>query len=763
MAETHIQFGEETIQRTKTNQSAFGAYKRRISVHETDAASISETGGNVRESDIKKRQVFKGWTLLWLAYQSTGVIYGDIGTSPLYVFSSTFSSEPSSDDLLGAVSLIIWSLTLIVTLKYVLIVLRADDEGEGGTFAMYTLLSRFSDIIKRDPREVTLVKMERHNTNDMKPSNRSIRTWLEKSKIAHALLKILAVFGVALILADGVLTPAQSVLGAIQGITVADSTITTPTIVGVSCAILVVLFVAQPLGIHRLSASFAPIVIIWLLFNGCFGIYNLAVHDYRILKAFSPYFAGLWFVRNKTQGWINLGGILLSFTGVECLFADVGAFSRRAVQISWLCLAFPCLLLAYIGQGAYMLEKPSAYSNPFFETVPPGMFYTSLVFAILAAIVASQATITACFQLLAQIMNHSYFPQIEMKYTSTKHHGQVYIPIANWLLMIGCVIVTAVYNNTTRLGHAYGVCVILVTFITTNLVTLVAIIVWRIHPAIVFIIWLPFVTLDGLYLSSAMTKVPDGAWFTLMLAVIIAAFFTLWRYGKEKQWSWESKAKNSLSSLVVKSVSSDRLALAERYGGGELAEIDGFGIFFDKSGVYTPKVYEQWIRKFRAQMDVVVLMHMRALSVPHVDEEEKFEVTKTGVKNVYRLIIRHGYSDHVVTPDLAGLVYEEVRKSILAGAVRPSASGSGTPEKAPSFDDEDQVTASRLRRLDNAYAAQSLYLVGKQQMRINPQYNILKKVVLGIFLYVREVTRSKVEKLNVPVERLVEVGFVGEI
>lgn len=344
-------------------------------------------------------------------------------------------------------SLIIWSLTLIVTIKYALIVLRADDEGEGGTFAIYTLLSRYSDIMKRDPRVNQLVKMERHATDQLHPSNHIIRTWLEKSKVAHAILKLLAVFGVSLILADGVLTPAQSVLGAIQGIKVAQENISSDTIVGVSCGILVLLFLAQPFGVHRLSATFAPIVIIWLTFNGCFGIYNLAVHDHSILKAFSPYYAGLWFVRNKTTGWVNLGGILLAFTGVECLFADVGAFSRRAVQISWLCFAYPCLLLAYIGQAAYMLDDPSAWSNPFFNTVPPGMFYPSLVFAVLAAIVASQATITACFQLLAQIMNSSYFPQIEMRYTSTKHHGQVYIPIANWLLMVGCVIVTGVYNN----------------------------------------------------------------------------------------------------------------------------------------------------------------------------------------------------------------------------------------------------------------------------------------------------------------------------
>ncbi|KAF2217540.1 hypothetical protein CERZMDRAFT_104223 [Cercospora zeae-maydis SCOH1-5] len=700
----------------------------------------------IRDGDLRQRQDFKGWTLLLLAYQATGVIYGDIGTSPLYVYSSTFSSPPSRPDVLGVLSFIIWSLTLIVTLKYVLIVLRADDDGEGGTFAIYTLLSRYSDIMKRDPRVYQLVKTGRHKAEDLHVHNQRIRSWLEKSKIAHAILKLLAVFGVSLILADGVLTPAQSVLGAIQGIEVVDEGIKTSTIVGTSCAILVVLFLLQPLGIHRVSSAFAPIVIIWLLFNGCFGIYNLAKHDAGVLKAFSPYFAGAWLMRTKTEGWKSLGGVLLCFTGVECLFADMGAFSRRAIQLSWLCFAYPCLLLAYIGQAAYLVEKPEGYSNPFFKTVPPGLFWPSLVLAILAAIVASQATITACFQLLAQIMNSSYFPQIQMHYTSTKHHGQVYIPIANWVLMVGCVIVTAVYNNTTKLGHAYGVCVILVTFITTNLVALAAVIVWRVHPAITFAVWLPLIVFDGLFLSASLVKVPDGAWFTLMLAACLAAFFGLWRYGKETQWLCEAEEMTSLTSLVSTAPDGTQ-KLSEKYGGSELFRIDGLGVFLDKSGLYTPKVYEQWLRKFRAQLNTVVFMHLRALSMPHVSEEQRFEVSETNVKDVYRVIIRHGYKDHVITPDLAALVCQEIRSLIVRQATAV----------------DDAATAERVNRLEAAFAAQTLYMVGKQQMRISPSYNFLKRAMLEIFLWVRENSRSKVEKLDVPAEKIVEVGFVGEI
>ena len=301
------------------------------------------------------------------------------------------------------------------------------------------------------------------------------------------------------------------------------------------------------------------------------------------------------------------------------------------------------------------------------------------------------------------------------------------------------------------------------------MVAIVALTVWRMHTAIVFLVWLLFAAFDGLYLTSAATKVPNGAWFTFMLAMILTSFFAMWRYGKENQWVSEAAELNDLNSLV-KSVDGKHLALTERLGGGKLAEVDGFGIFFDKAGCFAPKVYEQWLTKFKAQMDFVVLMHMRALSIPHVSDEDRFEVAQTSVKSVYRLIIRHGYGDHVITPDLAGLVYKTVRKAIVHGNVTtPPLDVIGMPstsdvlEKHVESGTVDANTAYRLRRIDDAFASQSLYLVGKQKMRINPKYNILKRMVLGLFLWIRENSRSKIEKLDVPVQNLVEIGFVREI
>ena len=254
------------------------------------------------------------------------------------------------------------------------------------------------NITNRDPREASLIQMKRHLSGDLERAGQHVRQRLESSRFARGLLQVMGVLAVTMVMSDGLLTPAQSVLGAVQGIEVVDPTISKGTVVGVTDAILVILFAVQPLGITRISYAFAPIIIIWLAFNAAFGIYNLVKFDAGVFRAFNPGYGFEFLIRHKEEGWRQLGGVLLAFTGVEALFADLGAFSRRAVQLSWLCYTFPCLLLAYIGQAAYISDHPEAYSNPFFNAAPPGTVYPALVIAILAAIVASQAIITATFQ-----------------------------------------------------------------------------------------------------------------------------------------------------------------------------------------------------------------------------------------------------------------------------------------------------------------------------------------------------------------------------
>lgn len=240
--------------------------------------------------------------------------------------------------------------------------------------------------------------MERHLTNDLGRANNSVRNRLEKSKFLRGLLKTIGVLAVSMVISDGVLTPAQSVLGAVQGLEVVVPDIDKATTVGTTCGILILLFLIQPLDVTKLTFAFSPIVVIWLMMNFVYGIYNLIHHDYTVLKTFNPGYAFEYLIHNGERGWRSLGGILLSFTGVEALFADIGAFSRRAIQISWVGYTLPCLLLAYIGQAAFVSEHPEAYSNPLYNSAPPGTVIFTLVIGVLAAIVASQAIITATFQ-----------------------------------------------------------------------------------------------------------------------------------------------------------------------------------------------------------------------------------------------------------------------------------------------------------------------------------------------------------------------------
>ena len=501
-------------------------------------------------------------------------------------------------------------------------------------------------------------------------------------------------------------------------------------------------------------------------------------------------------MRNKSEGWKSLGGILLAFTGVEALFANLGAFTRPAIQLSWLCFAWPCLLLAYIGQAAYISRNRDAWSNPFFNSVPPGMFYPSLVIAILAAVVASQAMITAVFQLLSQIMKLSYFPRIKFVHTSKIFWGQIYIPSANWLMMIGTIIVTAVYNDTTKLGHAYGFCVILVTFLTTAMVALVALIVWRLPLIVVITCYVIFAALDGLYLSSSATKVPDGAWFTLVLAFVLSSIFILWRFGKEQQWHAEASDRFPLAHMLTSQDEMTKdlqsLCFTAQFGGSLISSINGMGIFFDKAGARstTPTVFIHFLQKFHATCEVAIFFHLRPLPVASVPPEERYSVKRcfissSGEKKLptqswFRLIVRHGYTDEVITPDLGMLVFDQVRNFIIRESAAEKAaktvhvscqdqsSDAYTTDSAQRKDPirpslEQLHVSEKLADLQRAYESQVVYVVGKEQMRVTEGTPLFRRVVLNAFLWLRDNTRSKVQALNLAVDKLIEIGFVKEV
>ena len=406
----------------------------------------------------------------------------------------------------------------------------------------------------------------------------------------------------------------------------------------------------------------------------------------------------------------------------------------------------------------------------------------------------------------------SYCPQVKVVHTSRTFHGQLYVPFMNWLLLGGTILVTAVYSNTTRLGNAYGACVMFVTFFDTCMTTLVALIVWRIPPYIVALPWLFFAAIDGLFLSSALTKVPDGAWFTLTVSGILASLFLLWRFGKENQWRAEAEDRFKLTSLITKDsqpdsqqhARQDTLRLTPKWGGDPLSSIRGFGIFFDKTGVLTPTVFTQFVSKFNAITDVSVFFHLHPVEAPSVPDGDRYVVMRfREVPGCYRLVVKHGFMDEVISPDLAALIYDKIRTFVLRQAQQretaregdgknPGEGGSaaglsglssaalsevasdrhpGGHSVAPEKNDAGSVpielrdveVAAELARLDRAYAAKIMYVVGKEQMKIRAEATRWRKVVLGTFLWIRDNTRAKIANLRLAMERVVEVGFVKEI
>ena len=389
-------------------------------------------------------------------------------------------------------------------------------------------------------------------------------------------------------------------------------------------------------------------------------------------------------------------------------------------------------------------------------------------------------------------MKLSYCPQIRVHHTSKDFHGQLYVPAVNWLLMIGTVLVAAIFNNTTSLGNAYGVCVMFVTFFDTCMVTLVAILVWRIKPYYVFLPWLVIASVDGTFLSSVLTKVPDGAWFTICLACVLASVFILWRFGKEQQWLAESSDRFPTTHLV-RTRDDGRLQLADRFGGKSISTIEGFGIFFDKAGETTPIVFSQFIRKLVTAPEVIVFFHLRPLETPSVAPENRYHVSRLAIPNCYRLVVRHGYMDEVISPNLASLIFERVRDHIVCRALddpRPTAVSSAVDaenqpastakpgeiedaadarnenthsEKAPLPSSASSSTSARLEALEHAYNHEILYIIGKEQMRVKPGTNFVRAWLLRAFLFLRENTRAKIASLGVSTDRVIEVGFVKDV
>ncbi|KAG0532227.1 hypothetical protein BDA96_04G090800 [Sorghum bicolor] len=550
------------------------------------------------------------WTsLLLLAYQSCGVVYGDLSTSPLYVYKGTFSGSLhrflDEETVFGVFSVVFWTITLIPLLKYVFIVLGADDNGEGGTFALYSLLVRhakFSLMPNQQAADEELSAYYRpgYSTEDT-PILKALRNFLEKHRKSRTFLLLMVLFGASLVIGDGVLTPAMSALGT-----------------------------------RRVAFLFAPVVVLWLLLLAALGIYNIAVWNPRILRAISPYYVVRFFQRTGKDGWISLGGVLLSMTGTEAMYADLGHFTAASIRIAFVGLIYPCLVLQYMGQAAFLSKSPHCNIHfIFFESIPRPVFWPVLVIATLAAIVGSQAVISATFSIVRQCTALGCFPRVKIVHTSNRIHGQIYSPEINWILMLVCLGVTVGFRDTDLIGNAYGMACAGVMVVTTLLMALVMIFVWQQGFILAAMFLLAFGSVECVYLSAALMKVPQGGWLPLALSLVVVAVMYVWHYGTRRRHLFDVQNKVSLKWLH---------ALGPSLG---IVRVPGIGLIYSELATGVPAIFSHFVTNLPAFHQVLVFVCVKAVPIPHVRCYERHLIGRIGPREyrMYRCVIRHGYKD----------------------------------------------------------------------------------------------------------------------
>lgn len=436
-----------------------------------------------------------------LTLGAIGVVYGDIGTSPLYTVKEIFAAHTgvalNPENLIGAISVIFWALMLVVTLKYVILILRADNHGEGGGLALTALAS---EAVRGKPK---------------------LRTGL----------LLIGVFGATLFYGDSVITPAISVLGAMEGLTLITPAFT-PFILPLSLLILVGLFAVQRFGTSIVGRFFGPIIVIWFVTLGLIGLINIADAPV-ILNALNP-LNGISFLLER--GWYlfaALGAVVLALTGAEALYADMGHFGKKPIQLAWTFLVFPCLALNYLGQGALLIHQPTAIDNPFYKSFPETWVIPAVCLATMAAIIASQAVISGAYSMTKQAIQLGFLPRMKIRYTSRKEYGQIYMPAVNWLLLLGVIASVLVFKSSSALAGAYGIAVTLTMLITTSLTYFVVRHSWNLKPWIAVGATTFFIVIDLLLVAGCAVKIMDGGWFPILLGMGLFTVMSTWWRGRQ--------------------------------------------------------------------------------------------------------------------------------------------------------------------------------------------------------------------------------------
>ncbi|CAL5424609.1 unnamed protein product [Camellia sinensis] len=601
-------------------------------------SSVESVEQGISQQNLKKVSCS---TVLTLAYQSLGVVYGDLSTSPLYVYKTTFSGKLSlhedDEEIYGVLSFIFWTFTLIGLFKYIFIVISANDNGEGGTFALYSLLCRHArlSILPNQQRSDETLSAYAIERSEETWQSSFLKSFFEKNpKFSEGLL-IFVLLGTCMAIGDGVFTPAISVLSAVSGIKLKFTGLHENYIVIISCVILVGLFSLQHHGTHRVAFMFAPIVTVWILCIGGIGTYNIIKWNPRIFQALSPIYM-LKFLRcTNIEGWVSLGGVVLSIAGVEAMFADLGHFSALSIKIAFTFFVYPCLVLAYLGEAAFLSKHHEDIQRSFYKAIPEPIFWPVFVVATFAAVIGSQAVISATFSIISQCCALNCFPRVKIVHTSSKIYGQIYIPEVNWMLMCLCLAVTIGLRDTNMIGHAYGLAVTTVMFVTSCSTAMVMIVVWKqnIITTAAFLVF--FGSVELLYLSAALYKVPEGGWIPIVLSLIFMAVTFLWNYGTLKKNQFDVENKVSMKRI---------LSLGPSLG---MVRVPGIGLFYTNLATGVPAVFGHFVTNLPAFHQVVIFICIKSVQVPYVSRRERFLISRVGPTDysMFRCIVRYGYKD----------------------------------------------------------------------------------------------------------------------
>ena len=544
--------------------------------------------------------------LFTLTLAALGVVYGDIGTSPLYALRECFKPDHgvavTPANVMGVLSLIFWSLTIVISFKYLLFVMRADNRGEGGILALMSL----------------------------------VRARSGPPSLRRSTLIALGIFGAALLYGDGMITPAISVLSAIEGLEIATP-VFAPYIVPITIAVLIALFVVQRAGTAKVGAMFGPVMVIWFTVIAVMGIMHI-VREPHVLLALNPAHAVSFFIRNRIHGFLVLGAVFLAVTGGEALYADMGHFGARPIRIAWFTMVFPSLLLNYFGQGALLLHSPHATDHPFFEMAPHWGRVPLVILSTLATVIASQAIISGAFSLTRQAIQLGYLPRMAIRHTSRETMGQIYIPSINWLLMISAIGLVLAFRESTALAAAYGVAVTTTMGITTLLLAVVEREQWRWKMAAVLGLTIPVLIIDLSFFGANIIKVMEGGWFPLAVGIAVFTIMTTWRAGRELL---SSRLKETGLSI------DDFLRELSR---GQIPRVAGTAVFMSRysSGVPTQMLHN--LKHNKVVHQTVVLLTVLIEETARLVSDERYEWEDLG-QGVYRLTVRFGYMDDTDIPE----------------------------------------------------------------------------------------------------------------